>query len=415
MALPSKILTPCQEKALAHLGDSIDNVFLTGSAGSGKSFLISQFLKGKDRKLFPIVASTGAAAVLVNGRTFHSFFGLGIMEGGVEKTVERALEDRRVGARLRSMEGFVLDEVSMIPGPALNAAEQICRAARKNNLPWGGARVIAVGDFSQLPPINVHSREKEWAFLDDAWHKSGFVPLVLKTMVRSQDTDYLKMLNNVRMGIVDEDVRSYLNSKTSLDAHDTSVPRLFPHRATAENFNSKRLEEIKTPLHEFPTNYMGTSRGIEQLKKNAPILEMLQLKETCLVMIRVNDPGFDYVNGSLGIVIKITDEALTIILKSNKEVEISKSTFSVLDAEGREMASATNFPVTLAYATTIHKAQGATLDGMVCSLKGLWEPGQAYVALSRLKNGEGLKLTGWDESSIRVDPEVIRFHENLGA
>jgi ATP-dependent exoDNAse (exonuclease V) alpha subunit len=413
MAHPSTILTSCQQRALELLNQSTNNIFLTGSAGSGKSFLINQFLKGKDRKVFPIVASTGAAAVLVNGRTFHSFFGLGILEGGVEKTVEKASGDKRVGARLRKMEGFVLDEVSMIPGPVLNAAEQICRTVRKNSLPWGGARVIAVGDFSQLPPINIHSQEKEWAFLDEAWHFSDFVRLVLNYIVRSQDGDYLDMLNRVRMGIVDESVRNYLNAKTSTDLHDTSVPRLFPHRATAEGFNIKRLEEIKSPLHEFPTEYVGTSRGIELLKKNAPILEMLKLKETCLVMIRVNDPGFDYVNGSLGIVIKITDDSLTIVLKNKKEVEMTRSTFSVLDADGREMASATNFPVTLAYATTIHKAQGATLDGMVCSLKGLWEPGQAYVALSRLKSGDGLRLTGWDESSIRVDPEVVRFHEKL--
>ncbi|MFO1520424.1 MAG: AAA family ATPase, partial [bacterium] len=198
MPFPLHSLSPCQERAHELLQNSRDNVFLTGHAGSGKSFLTRHFLKDKDRKKFPVVASTGAAAVLVGGRTFHSFFGLGILEGGPGPTIEKALADRRLVKRLREMEGFVLDEVSMISGPTLSVAETICRKVRDHSLPWGGARVIAVGDFAQLPPVNPHSRKKEWAFLDEAWERSRFAPAVLKSILRSEDETYLRVLNFIR-------------------------------------------------------------------------------------------------------------------------------------------------------------------------------------------------------------------------
>lgn len=406
-------LSPCQEKSFVALTKNSDNIFLTGSAGSGKSFLIRHFLKERDWKLFPIVASTGVAAILVGGRTFHSFFGLGIMEGGVEKTIERALEDRRVVKRLKKIEGFVLDEVSMISGPTLRAAEEICRKARKKDLPWGGARVVAVGDFAQLPPVNPLGHQKEWAFLDMAWSRSGFNPVVLKTVMRSDDPDYIRMLNFIREGVVNEEVAAYLNAKTDPDFSDPETPHLFPHRDTAEQFNLQRLAEIKNPLVKFKTAYSGTPQAIEKLKKQAPIPEILQLKKLALVMIRVNDPFLKYVNGSLGTIVKIRDGFLDVRLRNGAEVKIEKTDFSILSADGYAVATASNFPVNLAYATTIHKSQGATMDGVVCDLRGLWEPGQAYVALSRLKRGNGLRLKGWDKSSIRVDPQVVEFHRTL--
>lgn len=411
-----KNLSPCQENALRVLTQSRDNIFLTGRAGSGKSFLIRHFLQGKDRKTFPIVASTGAAAVLVGGRTFHSFFGLGIMEGGVAITVKRALDERRVVKRLSRIDGFVLDEVSMIPGPALRAAEMICRVARRKNLPWGGARVIAVGDFAQLPPVNRFGGEKEWAFLDEVWERSQFVAILLKTMMRCQDQDYMEVLNDIREGVVGERAQTYLNGRILPEEaihKQRDTPRLFPKRDMAEAYNGKRLEEVKKTLMEFPTVYTGDPRSIEVMKRNAPVPEMLRLKESALVMIRANDPFLNYVNGSLGNVVKIKGNTMEIRLKTGKVVEIERTQFSLLSAEGREIATATNFPAMLAYATTIHKAQGATLEEMVCDLRRLWEPGQAYVALSRLRKGQGLSLVGWEESSIRVDPQVVEFHRRL--
>lgn len=419
MRTTSFTLTPCQDVALKALTQTHENIFLTGSAGSGKSHLIKEFLKGKDKKAFPILASTGSAAVLVGGRTFHSFFGLGIMQGGFDVVVEKALKNKQVMSRLKAINTFVLDEVSMIPGDALRTAETICGYARqKAHLPWGGARVIAVGDFSQLPPVTQGGGPKPWAFLDPVWEKTNFMPCVLKTLVRSQDEEFLKVLNWVRQGVVNEDVRSFLNERTFEDVQDTrDTPYFFPLRKQSEDLNQKRLSEIETELYSFRTEYKGASHAIEALKKNHFLPEDLQLKKSAFVMIRVNDPSYKFVNGSLGHVLDIEEKddgtVVHVQLLNKRIVEIEKMIFSILDADGDPIATAENFPLTLAYATTIHKSQGMTVDKMCVDLRRLWEPGQAYVALSRLRSGDGLHLMGWSEKSITVDRDVVKFHESM--
>ena len=157
-------LSPCQKKALTHL-HSNKNIFLTGAAGSGKSFLLQHFLKDKNKKDFPILASTGMAAILINGITFHSFFGLGIMEKSVEACVERALKNTRVLRRIRNAKQIIIDEISMLPGEALAAGEAIAKKVKGSPEAWGGIRIIAVGDFAQLPPVSPGTKEKPWAFL----------------------------------------------------------------------------------------------------------------------------------------------------------------------------------------------------------------------------------------------------------
>ena len=151
-----------QQKALGLLLSG-ENVFLSGGAGSGKSYLIRAFMQQVSSIEMPILASTGAAAVLLGGRTFHSFFGLGIMEGGPQAAYEKATRDQRLMRRIAKVEGFVLDEVSMIPGTAFETAEKIARTARGSSLPWGGMRVIVVGDFAQLPPVT-KTQNRDWAF-----------------------------------------------------------------------------------------------------------------------------------------------------------------------------------------------------------------------------------------------------------
>jgi ATP-dependent DNA helicase PIF1 len=405
--------SPCQSAAFDRLTGTPDNIFLTGSAGTGKSFLIRKYLECVDEKAFPIVASTGAAAILVGGRTFHSFFGLGIMEGGLKATIETATANARVVRRLRKLDGIIIDEISMITGPALEAAEAIVRQARQSARPWGGLRIIAVGDFSQLPPVSRHGTAKAWAFLSDAWQASAFTPIQLETMMRSDDAAYLQMLQSVRAGEDLDDVEAYLQEKFVESYDEYQVPHLFARRHHVETFNLKRLDEVRGKAQEFPTTYIGDARACEMIKKYAPIPEMLQLKKQALVMIRVNDPAMRFINGSLGTIQNITDEILEIKLQSGRTVEIAPHAFSYTDADSKSRAVAENFPVTLAYATTIHKAQGSTMDCMACDLSNLWEPGHAYVALSRLTSGAGLHLLGWNRRCMQTSPQVRAFYRQM--
>ncbi|MDX9731778.1 MAG: DEAD/DEAH box helicase [Bdellovibrionales bacterium] len=404
-------MTECQAAALAVLqSPDQPNVFVTGGAGVGKSYLIRHFHGRLNSKEYPMLASTGAAAVLVGGRTFHSFFGLGILEGGPGATVERACRNRQIVRRLRQIKGIVIDEVSMLAGPVLMVAEVICRRVRENEAPWGGLRVVTVGDFAQLPPVERDpAKGGGWAFRDPVWQWSAFDRRMLRTQVRCQDPEFMRVLSKVRMGVVDEDVRDYLNARTGPVEVEFEGTRLFPRRDQTERFNEMRLADLPGEESKFETIASGNTKAIEALKKQAPIPDVLRLKEGALVMIRQNDPMGRWVNGSTGHVRRIQTGKLSIELLNGRRVELEKSSFSLMDGEGDTIAALTNFPVNLAWASTIHKAQGATLDRMAVDLSRLWEPGQAYVALSRLTSGDHLRVARWDPSSIRVDPQVIEF------
>lgn len=407
-------LTPCQHAALDILQRQ-GNVFLTGAAGTGKSFLLDHYLRGKSPEDFPIVASTGAAAVIVGGRTFHSFFGLGIMEGGLEATVIRAMRSKKLMRRLQRACCIVIDEVSMLSGTTLRAAETIARVARRSPEPWGGLRIIAVGDFAQLPPITPGGMDKDWAFLHEVWRESEFTPALLTTVMRTQDTSFLEILNFVREGIVNDRVRTFLDERTKQSSGDEEGTRLYPHRALADQYNLQRLEQIEEPVHTFPTEYIGEGKYIDAAKRALPIPDTLLLKRGALIMMRKNDASgeYRYVNGSLGHIRSFSEDALSVHLLSGEDIEVVREKFSSLDGDGNEVVAAWNFPVTLAWATTIHKAQGASLDRMIVDLHQLWEPGQAYVALSRVRSGAGLRIERWSTGSIRAEKLVTAFYDSL--
>lgn len=416
MIVPVMTKTPIElslEQASAlELLRSGENVFLTGGAGSGKSFLIRHFMKDIDSKEMPILASTGAAAVLLGGRTFHSFFGLGIMEGGPDATYERASKDKRLLARLRKVEGVIIDEISMIPGQALMIAEALSQRARDSKLPWGGMRVIAVGDFAQLPPVT-QTGQRDWCFMNEVWRQSGFQSVMLSHNQRVSDNLFLDILSDVRHGLVTERVRDFLNDHIQTHDEDHPGTRLFPRKIHAEKFNQKKLDELSEEEVTIDSIYFGSEKHIEILMKTAPVPLKLVLKLGCRVMFLQNDPQKRWVNGTRGVVTDIELDKIIVKKDNGREVQVDKSSFALQDAEGNIMASVIQFPLTLAYATTIHKSQGATLDDLWCDLSSLWEPGHAYVALSRLRSAEGLHLIAWNPRSIIVDPKVLDFYSRL--
>ena len=390
-----------------------ENVFLTGGAGSGKSFVVKELTKDLDPKTMPILASTGAAAVLLGGRTFHSFFGLGIMEGGSDATYERASKDGKLLKRLSQVEGCIIDEISMIPGDALMIAEALAQKARNSKLPWGGMRMIAVGDFGQLPPVTKTGQKRDWCFLNPVWKATNFQVCELKHNQRVQDSEFLDVLAEIRNGRMTQKVADFLNQRTK--PHNEEVPgtRLFPRREQSENYNQKKLAEINEKEMQFEAIYFGDEKFVQNLKKQSPVPETLRLKPGCRVMFLKNDMQKRWVNGTRGVVVGEEDQHLIIKKDYGREVKVEKMTFSLLDAEGNARASVIQFPLTLAYATTIHKSQGATLDELWCDLSALWEPGHAYVALSRLRDASGLHIVRWNPRSFIVDPQVQNFYQNL--
>lgn len=289
-------LSPEQQSALELL-ESGENVFLTGGAGSGKSYLVKAFMSQLNPKSFPILASTGAAAVILGGRTFHSFFGLGIMEGGAEKTFARASQDKKILKRLSQVEGVVIDEISMIPMSAFETAEKIVRAARDSDLPWGGLRVIVVGDFAQLPPIS-KTAHREWSFLSQIWEKTGFINCVLSHNQRVKDDEFLNILSEVRQGVVSDAVKSYLNSRLREHDIEDKSTRLFPRRDQSELFNQSELAQIPFPEVCIDSIYLGQEKFVEVLRKACPIPQQIKIKKEARVMFLQNDPQKRWINGT---------------------------------------------------------------------------------------------------------------------
>ena len=414
-----------EQQTALELLQSGENIFLTGGAGSGKSFVIREFMRDLDAKSFPILASTGAAAVLLGGRTFHSFFGLGILEGGPAATLERALKDVRLLKRIHQVEGIIIDEISMIPGAALQIAEQVAQKAKDSHLPWGGLRVIAVGDFGQLPPVTKNGSARDWCFLSETWQRTNFITYQLQHNQRVQDLQFLDVLSDVRKGQITERVKEFLSERTKFHDEDHPGTRLFPRREQSEQYNQKKLSEINEDEHIIDSIYLGEEKYITNLKRSAPVPEQLKIKVGCRVLFLKNDPQKRWVNGTRGIVTDYTPEFITVRKeyqgkigdpvsdKLGREVKVEKIQFSLLDADGNMKASVIQFPLALAYATTIHKSQGATLDELWCDLGALWEPGHAYVALSRLRSAEGLHIVRWSPRSFIVDPLVENFYKSL--
>jgi ATP-dependent exoDNAse (exonuclease V) alpha subunit len=300
----------------------------------------------------------------------------------------------------------------MIPGETLAVAESLARFARNSNLPWGGMRVIAVGDFAQLPPVT-KTAQRDWSFTHDVWHKTGFSVVELHHNQRVDDDHFLKILGKIRIGHVDKEVMEFLNSKICVHNDEDESIRLFPRREQADQLNNKKLEQIQKPSFTSHSLFLGSAKHIEILKKNSPLPDCLTLKEGCQVMLLQNDPAYRWVNGTRGTVVEIAPDKIRIEKSRGRLIEVEKVQFGLQDAEGNTLASVINFPLRLAYATTIHKSQGATLDNLWVDLRRLWEPGHAYVALSRLSQPSGLKLLGWNSKSISVDPQVLKFYSDL--
>jgi ATP-dependent exoDNAse (exonuclease V) alpha subunit len=322
--------------------------------------------------------------------------------------------------RLAKVDGIVIDEISMIPGEALAAAEFLSEAARESTLPWGGMRVVAVGDFGQLPPVTMAGKKRDWCFLHEVWKKTNFINYQLKYNQRVQESEYLEVLDQVRTGKLNAKARDFLNSRVKTHNEDDPGTRLFPRRDQSEFYNQKKLNEINHDEHVIPSIYLGEEKFITSLKKNAPVPDELKLKKDCRVLFLKNDAQKRYVNGTRGTVVHIDSDH--IVVKKDlrdragfgREIKVEKMQFSLLDADGNIKASVIQFPLALAYATTIHKSQGATIDELWCDLSSLWEPGQAYVALSRLRDSSGLHIVRWSERSIITDPAVSLFYSQMG-
>jgi ATP-dependent exoDNAse (exonuclease V) alpha subunit len=404
--------------AAAHGGR---NCFLTGMAGTGKSTTLRNFI-GQSAKRVDVTAPTGVAALNVGGMTIHRFCGmmLGPQPGqSNEEYFNQLRRDPRKSIlagfnRVKRCEILVIDEISMLPGRQFDFVEFLFRRLRGRDGPFGGCQVIATGDFLQLPPVRIGESEPyDWAFQSEAWTAGEFKTVTLETVRRQDEPAFVGALSDFRNGRVWGESARLLQSRVRSNPPAT-MTRLFTHNVQVDKWNGFQLSDLPGDESVLEAEQTGPDHQREFLTKNLLTPATLHLKRGALVMFTVNknEPGKReplFVNGQIGTVKEISDSAIQVQTQGGDVIPVERFTWRY--SQEPDAATFSQFPLRLAWAMTIHKSQGLTLDSAYLDIRAAREPGQAYVAVSRVRTLAGLNFKEWFKG-VHVSPEAIEFYKN---
>lgn len=417
--------SPWHKKAHELIAETNESFFLTGKAGTGKTTFLKNIQKEIDKK-FIVLAPTGIAALNAGGETLHSFFGFPFEAIPLGKTGKVSGEKIQL---IKNTDTFIIDEVSMVRCDLVDAIDETLRRIMKIQVPFGGKQIVFVGDMLQLEPIISNQTDKDIILENYKTDKAFFfnakvikkikLPVIeLEKIFRQENYNFKRCLNEIRNGDVSEFNLSLLNSRVKEPPNnDSFLITLTPYRKNADKINEEALEKIDADLVIFNGEIKN-----EFQKRDLPAPNELKLKKGAQVMFPRNDPMRRWVNGSLGVITDLTKETIKVGLNDGKEVEVTKVTWENIkyvynrdknEVEKEIVGNFTQYPLTLAWAVTIHKSQGLTFDKLKLDLsRGLFSDGQLYVALSRVRSLEGLYLSHpIRKSFIRSNKEILRFSE----
>ena len=443
------------------------NVFLTGSAGSGKTYTLNQYIDYLRARRVPVAvtASTGIAATHMNGTTIHSWSGIGIKDELTDRDLTNLSRKQFLADRLKDTAVLIIDEISMLHAKQLNLVSQVLKHVRKNDSAFGGIQVVVAGDFFQLPPIGSRgeSNREKFAFMSEAWLDAKFHICYLSEQHRQVSEaangglDLDDILNQIRRQEVSFEAIAALENTFDQNV-DIQRTRLYTHNLNVNKINDKELAELSGEMKRYDATSVGDTKLVETLKKTVRTQDELILKVGAKVMFIKNNTELGVSNGTMGELIgfatvKVDDketaknDALIDIdnenkgaddntnndsdagveakekskpkaktkkpapvkmpvvrLNSGREVIAEPEEWIIEDETGEVLASYEQVPLCLAWAITIHKSQGMTLDAAEIDLSRTFELGQGYVALSRLKSLAGLQLLGMNDMSLQLDP-----------
>ena len=393
-----------------------NNVFITGSAGTGKTYLLNQFiLYLKERKITPtIVAPTGIAASHLQGQTIHSFFGMGIRENIDEYFVQSLVEKKYLQTRFSKLKVLIVDEISMVSPEIFSSMDTILQAFKKSNEPFGGIQVILSGDFFQLPPISKVKKEKRFAWQSPSWRDLALKTCYLEKKFRQDDDKLINILDEIRSANISQNSYDILNSRyeKKLDI-DFEPTKLYTHNMDVDRINLNELNKLNSKAYTFTYKSEGSKKNIEKIFKSALVIEELTLKKDAVVMFIKNNYEKGYINGTTGVVVGFKDNFPLVKTSYGDIIKLSLEDWSLENENGDISAKVSQIPLKLAWAITIHKSQGMTLDAAEIDLSKTFEVGQGYVALSRIKNIEGLRLMGLNKKALMVDPLILSIDKRI--
>ncbi|MFA5050495.1 MAG: helix-turn-helix domain-containing protein [Patescibacteria group bacterium] len=403
------------------------NVYLTGEPGSGKTYLVNQYVAYlRENGIEPaITASTGIAATHIGGMTIHSWCGIGIKTKLDRHDLNKIASTKYIEKRVRQTKVLIIDEVSMLPPETITMIDLVCREVKQNSEPFGGIIVIFVGDFFQLPPIIkiknennsqnslLGNKSAHFAYDSPSWERANLAVCYLNEQYRQEDDNFLSILSSIRRNSFQSNHLCHLETR-KIEYHLTpnNIPKLFTHNIDVDRINNEMLADLKGELKKFNMLLQGHDIFTASLKKGCLSPETLCLKIGATVMFTKNNPVKGFVNGTLGIVEEFNQTLGNPIVKTRdgRKIKVEPMDWTI-EENGSVRGRITQLPLRLAWAITVHKSQGMTLDEAVMDLSDVFEFGQGYVALSRIRKLSGLYLLGWNERAFQVHPEILAKDE----
>ncbi len=392
------------------------SVFLTGSPGAGKTYVLNEFVRRAELqgKHVAVTASTGIAATHIGGSTIHSWSGLGIREALTPFDKDVLSTNATLRKRYLGTDVLVIDEVSMLHGKRLDMINEVAKLIRESEEPFGGLQVVLVGDLFQLPPVNRGGYLVDFAHTSAAWAELAPKICYITEQHRQAGDRLLDVLEAMRRGAVENWHVEALQERLGMRAPDgVAVTRLYAHNIDVDAINDRHLAGLGGDARTYEMFTHGAAAKVEQLVRSVLAPQHLSLKIGAEVMFVANDFASGYVNGSRGTVVDFkADSPVVQLLAHNREIVVEPHSWA-LEEDGRKRAEISQLPLRLAWAITIHKSQGMSLDAAEIDLSKSFTPGMGYVALSRVRSLDGVYLTGMNAMAMQLHPDIYVFDAEL--
>ncbi len=385
------------------------NVFLTGAPGAGKTYLLGEYIKYLQSHNIDaaITAYTGIAASHINGRTLHSWAGIGGPPRPLEQERDRVRANQFLLARIQEAKVLIIDEVSMLHPGEFDRVDFVCKTARNSIEPFGGLQLICCGDFFQIPPVN---QEGEQFVMDSAaWKEADMKVCYLHEQHRHGDPKLLNILNEIRQGKLSGKSRQQLASRIKAKVNaPIGLASLYTHLENVDELNNAELQKLKEDLVVYEVYENGPAKLVEKLKRDYKV-DKLVLKKGARVMFTRNNMSMGYVNGTLGEVAGFDSDGDPVVMTFGGRKIIAIREQWALEEDGEVKASIRQIPLKLAWAITVHKSQGMTLDAAEIDLTRAFDKGMGYVALSRVRKLENISLIGLNETALEVSDRIKKI------